>query len=263
MYACALNLVAITHLVTRLDLGELWVMDDISLYLPCPEKTMRGKAIRVFRRLTFDMWRRKLNKFKREQHSEQLRIVDVGCGHGFLMSCFERWFPGAELTGVDRSQELLDLAKLYCKTGKFVKGDASSLDLPDGSADVIFAWHVVEHLAQPSDFFTAASRILRPGGILVFATPNHDGLAAKLFKEKWGAYSDHTHISLHGPSYWRDVVKSAGLKVVSDGTTGLAGIPILNRFPFGLIYWIPGFIFGYYPWHLGEAYVCMSLRPAS
>jgi SAM-dependent methyltransferase len=59
-------------------------------------------------------------------------------------------------------------------------GDACALPLPDGFADFAFALPVVEHLPQTGQFFAEARRILRPGGLLVIATPNAVELGARV-----------------------------------------------------------------------------------
>lgn len=228
--------------------------------MPHRDGTLRGKAEKVFRLLSYDVWRRELKKFRRRDGAQPLRIVDIGCGPGFLLSCLHRWFPGADLIGIDASEELLAVAKSRCNAMRTLKGDASSLPLGDGSADVVFALHVVEHLANPADLFKETCRILRPGGLLIMATPNAEGLGSKLMKQNWQGYSDPTHISLNGPPYWRELLSSTGFDIVKDGTTGLSGIPLFNRMPIGLIHWIPSFFCGYYHWRLGEAYVCAAIR---
>ncbi|MGH9343870.1 MAG: class I SAM-dependent methyltransferase, partial [Terriglobia bacterium] len=139
-------------------------------------------------------------------------------------------------------------------------GDARVLPLKNESVDVLFALHVVEHLDDPAAFFAQAARVLRPGGRLVIATPNAEGLGARLMKDRWMGHSDPTHIALNGPSFWQNLVRSAGFRIVHDGTTGLTGIPWLNRMPLGLIHWVPTFIFGYFPWNLGEAYICTASK---
>jgi SAM-dependent methyltransferase len=232
------------------------------MYMPHAENTLKGRAERIFRRLSYDLWRRELNRFlpKRAVLSNP-SIVDVGCGPGFLVHCLEKWFPMAEVVGVDASDQLLEVARSRCERVRFLKGDACSLPLKDGSVDVIFILHVLEHLARPADCLAEALRVLRPGGLLVVATPNAAGLGARLMKHNWRGYSDPTHISLHGVSFWRGLLKSLGFRIVHDGTTGLTGIPNLNRMPLGLIHWVPTFIFGYFPWQLGEAYICTALTP--
>jgi ubiquinone/menaquinone biosynthesis C-methylase UbiE len=230
-------------------------------YLPRYEQnTVRGRAKHLFNKLTYNVWRRELRRFGRTQQERPLKIVDIGCGPGFLLGCFAGWFPDMVLTGVDQSEDLLAVAKKRCPKMIPLVGDVSSVPLPDGCADVAFALHVVEHLPQPDLLFTEVRRILRPGGLLVLATPNPEGLGARLMGKRWQGYEDPTHIALHGPSYWTERMKMAGFEIVRYGTTGLSGIPLFNRMPFGLIHWIPGFFFGYFSWNLGEACVCTAVR---
>lgn len=77
-------------------------------------------------------------------------------------------------------------------------------------------------------------------------------------KEKWQGFADPTHISLNGSSFWRSLVADSGFAIARDGTTGLTGIPWLNKMPLGLIHWVPAFFFGFFPWQLGEAYICVA-----
>jgi ubiquinone/menaquinone biosynthesis C-methylase UbiE len=228
--------------------------------MPRAESTIPGKAEKLFRLLAYDVWRRELKRFGRSQETSRIRIVDVGCGPGFLLWCIENWFPGAELIGVDRSEDLLKVAKSRCKRMTALKGDASALPLPGGYADVVFALHVVEHLTQPGQFFAEARRVVRPGGLLVIATPNAEGLGARLMGRRWSGYSDPTHISLHGPSFWAEMLDKSGFAIAHHGTTGLSGIPLLDKMPLALIHRIPCFFFGHFPWELGEADICAAIR---
>jgi SAM-dependent methyltransferase len=67
------------------------------------------------------------------------RVVDVGCGTGnAALLAAER---GARVTGVDPAPRLLEVARAEASARgldvTFLPGDAASLPLPDGSADVV------------------------------------------------------------------------------------------------------------------------------
>jgi len=236
-------------------------MGETSRYMPRhAEGSLLGRADRLFTTFTYDVWRRELKRFGKTQPDRPLKIVDIGCGPGFLLGCLKGWFPGVELTGVDQNDDLLRVAETRCPEMTPLKGDATALPLPDGYADVAFALHVVEHLSHPDQFFAEARRVLRPGGMLVIATPNAEGLGARIMRKKWQGYDDPTHVSLHGPSYWNELIDNSGFAIARRGTTGLSGIPLFNKMPLGLIHWIPGFFCGYFSWKLGEAYVCVAIR---
>lgn len=236
-------------------------MDTAKRYMPHDANSFKGFCENLYRRMAYDIWRRELKRFGRRRAQDSLKIADVGCGPGFLLSCISKWFPKAELTGVDQSDELLEVAKSRCKGLRTLKGNASAaLPLQDQSVDVMFALHVVEHLAEPQKFLKEAHRALRPRGMLVVATPNLEGWGARLMKKKWMGYSDPTHIQLHGPQFWRESLREAGFDIARDGTTGLSGIPILAKMPIVLLHWIPTFFAGYYPWNRGEAYIAIGVR---
>ena len=50
--------------------------------------------------------------------------------------------------------------------------------------DIVIAKHVVEHLKQPEQAIAEMSRILKPGGLLVLATPNLEFAYAQAEKEQ-------------------------------------------------------------------------------
>ncbi|MEO7651593.1 MAG: methyltransferase domain-containing protein, partial [Bryobacteraceae bacterium] len=50
--------------------------------------------------------------------------------------------------------------------------------LPDASQDIVTAFHVVEHLPFPVliRFLDEVNRVLSPGGMAIFETPNPDNV---------------------------------------------------------------------------------------
>ncbi|HEX4008587.1 MAG TPA: class I SAM-dependent methyltransferase [Solirubrobacteraceae bacterium] len=64
------------------------------------------------------------------------------------------------------------------------------------AADVITLWHSIEHLADPWLTLEAATRRLRPGGALIVATPNPDGLQARLLAQRWAHVDAPRHLFL-------------------------------------------------------------------
>jgi SAM-dependent methyltransferase len=99
------------------------------------------------------------------------RTLDVACGTGFLT----RHLPG-ELTGLDQSAGMLDVAAARIPRATFVQGDALDPPFGPGAFERVHASHFYGHLLpeQRGAFLAAARRLagelvivdsaLRPGG---------------------------------------------------------------------------------------------------
>jgi SAM-dependent methyltransferase len=108
--------------------------------------------------------------------------LDVGCGHQILPEWREK--AEAELSqccgtivGID--YDLPSLQK-HRSISLRVRGDISRLPFQNGSFDLVTANMVVEHLDNPRVQFEEISRILKPGGLFLFHTPNALGYFAML-----------------------------------------------------------------------------------
>ncbi|MCT9097851.1 class I SAM-dependent methyltransferase [Haloarchaeobius sp. HME9146] len=103
-------------------------------------------------------------------------VLDAGCGSGFYA---ERYVDrGADVTGVDLSEDMLDRARQQVPDAEFVQADlGESLDfLDDDSVDVVVCQHVFSHLPDLSGPLSEFARVLVDGGVLVVSTHNpvHD-----------------------------------------------------------------------------------------
>lgn len=104
-------------------------------------------------------------------------ILDVGCGAGFLAGRLAR--SGHQVTGLDASEESLQVARFAEKTGRvhFVQGDAYRLPFPDHSFDVVTAMDFLEHVTDPARVVQEVSRVLQPGGKFFYHTFNRNWLS--------------------------------------------------------------------------------------
>jgi len=97
------------------------------------------------------------------------RILDIGCGAG--ETTVELAATGAEVTGVDISRPLLDLARqrAHGLAGvSFLEADAQIHPFAAASFDGVFSRFGVMFFADPEAAFANLRRALRPGGRLAF-----------------------------------------------------------------------------------------------
>jgi ubiquinone/menaquinone biosynthesis C-methylase UbiE len=111
--------------------------------------------------------------------------VDVGCGTGFLTKQLATHTQGrCKIIGVDLSPSMLEVAKEnVAKLGllesvEFRVGDAENLPVEDDVADAVVGNMVLHHCPTPKRAIAEMTRVVRPGGKVVFADlENH--------KEEW------------------------------------------------------------------------------
>lgn len=109
--------------------------------------------------------------------------LDAGCGKG-LRGVLNSW-NGGPVIGVDLIKE--DLVKHH-KLNYRICGNIENLPLTKETFDVVVCNSVLEHLLNPSNFFSEVNRILKPYGDLFILTPNKYGyvaLISKLIPKRW------------------------------------------------------------------------------
>lgn len=98
---------------------------------------------------------------------ESLSILDLGCGNGALTKKLAD--KGNDVTGIDASVELLEIAKKNYPGISFLHGDAVDFHT-DRFFDVVFSnavFHWIEKEKQP-DMISCVKKALKPGGQFVF-----------------------------------------------------------------------------------------------
>jgi ubiquinone/menaquinone biosynthesis C-methylase UbiE len=107
------------------------------------------------------------------------RTLDVACGTGFIT----QHLPG-EVTGLDQSEAMVEIAHERMPDAAFVLGDALDLPFPDDSFDRVFASFFYCHLEEPERIrFLAEARRVAPE-LIVVGTIGRDGEAAARWDER-------------------------------------------------------------------------------
>ncbi len=123
------------------------------------------------------------------------RIVDVGCGTGYLVRCLQRSYRRATILGLDLSVGMLAQARArerrFRRRARWVNADAEMLPLADASVDLVVSTATL----QWCDLVAALGefrRVLRPGGLLMFASFGPDTL--KEVRRAWATTDDGVHV---------------------------------------------------------------------
>ena len=89
------------------------------------------------------------------------KILDIGCGKGFLLYDFTKILPGIEIYGIDVSKYALENSKEEIKD-KLIYGNATSLPYEDNYFDFVFSLNTFHNL-ECYDLFDALKEMERVG----------------------------------------------------------------------------------------------------
>jgi 2-polyprenyl-3-methyl-5-hydroxy-6-metoxy-1,4-benzoquinol methylase len=132
------------------------------------------------------------------------RVLEVGAGGAnYRLLALNRW-GGAQVTGVDHSEVglalLTEVFRINGAETKIVRGDVLHTTLPRADFDLVVHWGVLEHFSDPVPILRACCAALRPGGRLLFSTPNMEAWAAwgwaHLSPRNWSRHVLHDEAAL-------------------------------------------------------------------
>ena len=157
-------------------------------------------------------------------------IADVGCGQGDLYGYVRSRF--ARYVGIDAVQyEDFPEQAEFCHLDL----DSGVLPLADGSADVVAAIEVIEHLENPREFMRKLVRLAAPGGWIIVTTPNQLSflsLLTLIVKHRFQAFQDvhyPTHLTALLEVDLRRVAAEAGLAKIEIEYSQSGRIPLTRR----------------------------------
>ena len=107
------------------------------------------------------------------------RTLDVACGTGFLTQHLR-----GEITGLDQSASMLELARVKVSEGRFVQGDALELPFADGSFERLLTSFFYGHLEEDArDAFLREARRVA-GELVVVDSALHDEVEPVEWQER-------------------------------------------------------------------------------
>lgn len=141
-------------------------------------------------------------------------VADLGCGTGRVTSFLAT--AGLDVSGVDLSPEMLEIARREHPELRFSQGSLLQLDLPDGELAGAVAWYSIIHTPPElmPKVYAELFRVVRPGG--------HLQLAFHVGDRRHRATKGYGHEGLSLDVYWLpvervgDLVTDAGFEVLTQ-----------------------------------------------
>ncbi|MFZ5513636.1 MAG: methyltransferase domain-containing protein [Pseudomonadota bacterium] len=167
-----------------------------------------------------------LDRVRRSAAAQGLPIVDIGCGRGEWLRILKD--EGFTARGVDQSAAMVERARAYGLDVEQGDAVAALSRLPEASLGGVTGFHIIEHLPFPVLFrlFAEVSRVLAPGGIAIFETPNPENVLVG------------SHTFYHDPTH-RNPITPTFITFLAQ-YHGLAEIEIVRLHPYPESAKVPG-----------------------
>lgn len=161
------------------------------------------------------------------------KVVDIGCGGGILSESMDK--KGAHVTGLDMSQQAIQVAKLHQhESGTHVDYFVSTAEdfaaKHPGKFDIVTCLEMLEHVPDPSSIVRACAALVKPGGSVFFSTLNRN-MKSYLFAIIGAEYvlniipkNTHDYAKFIRPSELSDWTRKSGL--IIKNMTGLTYNPL-------------------------------------
>lgn len=168
-------------------------------------------------------WRTKVVRMICRQAPQS--VLDIATGTGDLAIAVARALPGAAVTGVDISPEMLRIgrgkvaARFPGREFPMLEGDAERLPFADGSFEAVTCGFGVRNFEDLPKGLCEMHRVLAPGGrvyILEFSMPSRRNILGKLYR-----------------FYFRRILPGIG-RLISKDARAYAYLPeSVGAFPYG------------------------------
>ena len=154
-------------------------------------------------------------------------FVDIGAGYGLFLQEVRSTNRFGTVAGIEPDRRLADV----CRADGFTVSEQWVEDLEDDviRADMASAFEVLEHTFDPTAFLAACSRVLRPGGTLLFTTLTISGFDLQSLWQHSRQMSPPQHLNFLSVDGISRLVARVGLSVLELTTPGQLDVDIVRN----------------------------------
>jgi 2-polyprenyl-3-methyl-5-hydroxy-6-metoxy-1,4-benzoquinol methylase len=148
--------------------------------------------------------------------TDALKLLDLGCGQGFITEKIKKLYPDAEIAALDYSVTAIEYAINHFSGIDFVVGDAYKSPYMESYFDVVVCNNLWEHVPDPINLLAGIKPILKPGGFLIISTPSRYRLSnlIRVILGKPVAFMSKHHVTEYSVGQVVEQLRFAGFKSV-------------------------------------------------
>ena len=150
-------------------------------------------------------------------------LLEVGCGHGWLLDEAASWFRRREGTEISAGA-----ARAAAKVADRVHCGGIEALACERRFDLVISNHVIEHVYRPLDFLREQVARLRPGGAVAVTTPWMGSPWQRVLGRRWPSFKVPEHVLYLDRSSLARMMHRAGL-------VRIRAIPYPHAFPLALV----------------------------
>ena len=140
-------------------------------------------------------------------------ILELGSGFGEFLEIATK--NGHECYGIEPSPKGREATFVHCSSPVFESIETWLNSNSSLQVDVIAAWHVVEHLRDPSEALKKLSASLKKDGLVFGEVPNFGSTNAQLFGTKWESSYPEFHYHHFSKRGITKLLKKSGLEIIN------------------------------------------------
>jgi SAM-dependent methyltransferase len=138
------------------------------------------------------------------------RLLEVGSASGWFLA--EARAVGYDVVGIEPAPKMAEVARERAGA-QVVAAMLEDASLEPASFDLVTAFHVLEHLAEPRASLATVRTVLRPGGRLLLELPNVASLRAGREGEDWYGMEPAHHVAHYSPRALDALLRAEGFAV--------------------------------------------------
>ena len=179
---------------------------------------------RLFSYWLYSMQKHAIKQILRDKKAadSSLKMLDIGCGTGQLISHLAKQLPNAKLYGIDLTEAMINRAKQKLKQYKNITLQQASVEnIPhkDKLFDYILTTEAFHHFPDPEKALLEMKRVLKDDGKIILIDINFGPGISYLFHK-----IEPGNKKIYSKKQFRQLFKATGLHLIEQKRIGVVAI---------------------------------------